>query len=593
MPNTTDKLWFFAEDTKSDDYFGNGVLYNNFYAKRGQSFIKRNGVWYDVKTAGINNIPIKAFTRKTEKLQTFTFNNTDSNIETYVNENVKIGYTYTPSTARCDMSFTSSDSTVARVTSSGKIIGVKEGTAVINAVATDGEKEFKQTYNVTVNPARISPIQGVSINRTALSLKPGGSSSLIYKVYPSNATYKVTASSSDRSVATIAVTTNGSSLGTVTGTNGSSIVKSENIDSSENNNEVKDNNDIVNIDEKDETPIRFFLNQNEITLNKDDKFNLSYYTDKDTNDITFKSMDEDIIAVDEDGIISAVREGDASVTCTVKYDGKEYSDECKIKVISGGESSDILQGSSYVKQKEVSVYEGKDLDLVTSEKLENIKYKSLDENVATVNENGKVMGVKAGETVIEISGNDGVNDITEECVVNVIGKDEDFVLPDVSIDMDIEEDILNELEENNDKDASGSVKAMTMQNTYKSVTLAVKALKVGNTTLTIQATDGVRTYKRTCSVSVRLAKPTFKVTAGTKKATVKITRLKGATYYQIQRSTKKKSGFKTVKTTKSLKFVNKKLKKRKTYYYRVRGYATYKGKKYYSAWSTVKRVRTK
>lgn len=590
MPNTTDKLWFFAEDTKSDNYFGNGVLYNNFYAKKGQSFIKRNGTWYDVKTAGINNIPIKAFTKKAEKLQTFNFNNTDSNIETYVNENVKIGYTYTPSTARCDINFTSSDSSVARVTPSGKIIGMKEGNAIINAVATDGEKEFKHTYNVKVNPSRISPLQGVSINKTSLALKPGGSSGLIYKVYPSNATYKVTATSSDRSVATVAVKSNGISIGTIMGNNGSSIAKSESIDLSKNIIEDKAKDDNVSISEKTEVPIRFFLNQDEIKLNQDDKFNLSYYTDKaDVKDITFKSMDEEIAVVNEDGVISAINKGETSVSATVKYNGKEYSDECKIKVIS---EDDILE-SSYIKQNEVSIYEGKDLDLINSEKLEDAQYKSLDEKIAVVDENGRITGVKAGETVIEISGNDGINNILEECIVNVVGKNEDFVLPDISLDVNINEDILNDLEENNDKDIAKSIKTMTIQNTYKSVTLAVRALKVGNTTLTVQSTDGVRTYKRTCSVSVRLAKPTFKVTAGKKKATVKITRLKGATYYQIQRSTKKKSGFKTVKTTKSLKFVNKKLKKKKTYYYRVRGYATYKGKKYYSAWSTVKKVKTK
>lgn len=87
-----------------------------------------------------------------------------------------------------------------------------------------------------------------------------------------------------------------------------------------------------------------------------------------------------------------------------------------------------------------------------------------------------------------------------------------------------------------------------------------------------------------------------KAKAGTKKATVSWKKVSGASGYQVYRSTKKSSGFKNVKTiTKgsTVKFVNKSLKKKKTYYYKVRAYRTVGKTKVYGSFSAVKSVKTK
>ena len=56
--------------------------------------------------------------------------------------------------------------------------------------------------------------------------------------------------------------------------------------------------------------------------------------------------------------------------------------------------------------------------------------------------------------------------------------------------------------------------------------------------------------------------------------------------YQVKRSTKLKSGFKTmIKTTKMTYKNTKSLKKGVTYYYKVRAYAKVDGKLYFSDWS--------
>ncbi|MBQ6440400.1 MAG: hypothetical protein IJJ06_09800 [Mogibacterium sp.] len=96
----------------------------------------------------------------------------------------------------------------------------------------------------------------------------------------------------------------------------------------------------------------------------------------------------------------------------------------------------------------------------------------------------------------------------------------------------------------------------------------------------------------------RPGKVTIKsVTSKKTSVTLKWKKVSGAKGYVVYRSTKKSSGFKAVKTFKkgsTVKFTNKKLKKNKTYYYKIRAYKlNSKGKKVFGKYSKVKKIRTK
>ncbi|MCR2033169.1 leucine-rich repeat protein [Anaerofustis stercorihominis] len=81
----------------------------------------------------------------------------------------------------------------------------------------------------------------------------------------------------------------------------------------------------------------------------------------------------------------------------------------------------------------------------------------------------------------------------------------------------------------------------------------------------------------------------IKLKAGKKKVTISIAKTGGAKHYEIYRSTKKNKGFKKIKKTASRKYVNKKLKSKKVYYYKVRAvYGSYKG-----SYSKVYKVKVK
>lgn len=119
-------------------------------------------------------------------------------------------------------------------------------------------------------------------------------------------------------------------------------------------------------------------------------------------------------------------------------------------------------------------------------------------------------------------------------------------------------------------------------------TAKIKITGIGNYNGTITKTFKINP-KGTSLKSVKKGKKSFK-------ATWKKSSKTWTTGYQVQYSTSKK--FKKAKTTtvksyKKTKVTVKKLKKRKTYYVHMRTYKTVKGKKYYSGWSKVKKVKTK
>lgn len=125
----------------------------------------------------------------------------------------------TPSNAtNKTVTWKSSNTGVATVTSTGKVTAVANGTATITATAADGSGK-SATCKITVNiPVSVT---GVSLNRTSATLTTKGQTvSLTATVAPSNATNKsVTWSSSNTSVATVSnglVTAVGNGTATIT-----------------------------------------------------------------------------------------------------------------------------------------------------------------------------------------------------------------------------------------------------------------------------------------------------------------------------------------------------------------------------------------
>lgn len=95
--------------------------------------------------------------------------------------------------------FTSSDSEIATVNSSGMIVGVGEGTAIITAETKDGSN-LKKTCKVTV----AYPVTSVTLDQTSTKLQMGKTLTLKATINPTYASNRdVTWKSSSSSVATV------------------------------------------------------------------------------------------------------------------------------------------------------------------------------------------------------------------------------------------------------------------------------------------------------------------------------------------------------------------------------------------------------
>ncbi|MBR7041159.1 MAG: Ig-like domain-containing protein [Clostridia bacterium] len=112
-----------------------------------------------------------------------------------------INYTYTPSTASPDaFDWSSSDTSVAAVSASGIVSFVAEGEALITGVANDGSG---LTLTQTVVVEEIA-VRELALAEDSLTIHSGEHRTIVYTVYPLNASYSSAVfSSSDESVAKV------------------------------------------------------------------------------------------------------------------------------------------------------------------------------------------------------------------------------------------------------------------------------------------------------------------------------------------------------------------------------------------------------
>jgi len=110
--------------------------------------------------------------------------------------------TITPSNAtNQNVTWRSSNSAVATVSTSGKVTAIAKGTATITVTSVEGGKTASCTVTVA---AENVPVTGVSLNKSSISLNVGGIEDLTAAILPSNATNQnVTWYSSNSRVATV------------------------------------------------------------------------------------------------------------------------------------------------------------------------------------------------------------------------------------------------------------------------------------------------------------------------------------------------------------------------------------------------------
>ena len=157
-------------------------------------------------TATINNFDgstvVKAHTIKVEKVPVTSVEIiTEAGLSLGIGGTTSLEYKVNPENATYkDVTWMSSDTTVAAVSEDGTISGLKEGTATITVTSTDNANATA-TYNLTVE---VVHVDSVSLDKTTLKMEVGDTEALVASVLPATAGNRnVTWSSSDNNVATV------------------------------------------------------------------------------------------------------------------------------------------------------------------------------------------------------------------------------------------------------------------------------------------------------------------------------------------------------------------------------------------------------
>ncbi len=128
--------------------------------------------------------------------------------------------------------------------------------------------------------------------------------------------------------------------------------------------------------------------------------------------------------------------------------------------------------------------------------------------------------------------------------------------------------------------AAYTLKGLTAGTNYR---FAVKAY--------IQSKDGKQISSKSYASVYTATAPNavnFKVTSGKKKATLKWSKVKGATGYTVYYKTNKQKSWKKLKNLKATRYTKTKLKSGTTYTFTVKAFKTYKGKTYTSSFRSKK-----
>lgn len=287
------------------------------------------------------------------------------------------------------LSWSSTNPSVATVSSSGVVTAKKSGSCKIIAKAKDGSgKTDKCTIVVKQNATAIS------LSANTLTLTPNSSEMITAQIFPSDVSSKCLAwSSSNKAVATVNV------RGVVTAVKeGSCTITAKATDGSGKKAVCKVT--VIN-------PVTsVVLNAHSISWNVGKKAHFYPVVTPDTatnTGVIYTSSNPKVATVSEKGLLTAVSAGTCVITCTAA-DGSGKYDTCTVKVkqpvtkltISGSNTVDT--GSSITLKAQITP---------TNATNKKVSWSSSDTTVAKVDSNGNVTGVAVGKAVIKCTANDG------------------------------------------------------------------------------------------------------------------------------------------------------------------------------------------
>ncbi len=385
--------------------------------------------------------------------------------------------------------WTSGDEKIATVDAGGVVTAIAIGSTTITATAVDGS-EVTATCKVTVTPKLVTSI---TLSKEELTLEKTFTAQLTATVLPEDADDRsVVWSSGNTAVATVSQ----EGLVTAVGVGTADIIVKAN-DGSEVTATCK-----VTVTPKLVTSIS--LGNEELTIERTYTKQLTAAVlpeDADDRSVVWSSGNEEVATVDETGLVTALKVGEASITA-IANDGSGVSASCVVTVtpklaesISLNETELTLERTATAQLTATVLPETADDRSVT--------WSSGNTAVAKVDEYGMVTAVGLGETVITAITDDGT-DLTATCFVKVTPK----LVKSLSLsetELSIENGSSAQLTAIiSPQDADDGSVAWTSNNTMAATVDAtgrITATGVGTAVITVSTNDGSN-LSATCTVTV-------------------------------------------------------------------------------------------
>ena len=332
-------------------------------------------------------------------VSSITLNRNEATIN--VGSTLSLSATISPSTAsNKTINWSSDDTSIATVNTSGKITAVGPGRATITATTVDGE--LTASCNVTV----LQKAKSITLDRSSLEMYIGDEPiTLVATILPENTSDKsVTWTSSNSSVAKV------DSDGKVTAVSyGSASITVKTNDGSGRSAScsVRVYNHVESVS----------LNKTEMTLLLGNTSTLTATVLPSTSNksVIWTSSDEGVATVDQSGKVTAAGLGKSSVTVTTVDGAKTATCEVTVYQLAHSITLDHTELELYVGDAPVTLT----ATVLPSEyTMKTINWKSSDSSIATVDSEGKVTAISAGSTKISALATDGSN-VSAACMVTV------------------------------------------------------------------------------------------------------------------------------------------------------------------------------
>ncbi len=320
----------------------------------------------------------------------------DEKVELITGETYQLEYYAEPLEVSQDVTFDIVDESIVTVDELGNITAIKSGTTKVIITSVEDENVFLEVDVIVSEPPKPTKI----VSEKSLVLIIGTTYQLDYYVEPLNASQDVTFSSADKSI--ITVDENG-------------VISSHELGET-----------FITIKSKENTSVKLRINVEVVLpdvekIDSIDELNLGYYETKQlicsvvpsnaVQDVTYKSLDESIVTVDETGNITAIRPGTTKVVVTSVYDESIFKE---IKVTVSGVLATSLTSANKI---DLNIGETSfiNYELLPNDAFRSIEYIVSDSDAIEVND-GTLVAKKCGSYTLTLKTIDGSN---LESVINI------------------------------------------------------------------------------------------------------------------------------------------------------------------------------